>query len=371
MSQNIEKIKELNELVELFLKRKHVIILNPEEKDNKEQSELDDSIEYDKADWKITDELNAYVYKMANNNQLSIEDKILGIFKKVCTDYVYDDNLISYIQKIDEDSFSLPDWYGRDIDSEWEKKRSAHNRRVCFELSRYLAKALTELSEQTTNYDVCIHWNKELIHYFVGLISDDYTIIIDPDDFFEIKDLTRLKTDLTINGIKILKDKYGAFESALEKFNNGRSEFAYTKIQEDIAERDRSNEITEAESSKSKDNKTEEDEEISFFSKAMEILSEKYDLDSQGIYEYMKEIADIKFDGSQREKVWKKIEGETNESTRYIRCLILHIKDQNILLDVDEKIVRQFDENEFDLKRANFIPYTELTRGGFDYYDGK
>ena len=43
--------------------------------------------------------------------------------KKICKDYVYDDNLISYIKKkIDEDVFSIPDWYGRDVDQEWEKK---------------------------------------------------------------------------------------------------------------------------------------------------------------------------------------------------------------------------------------------------------
>ena len=36
-----------------------------------------------------------------------------------------------------------------------------------------------------------------------------------------------------------------------------------------------------------------ETEEVVFFRNALEILKEKYNIDSQGIFEYMKEIADI------------------------------------------------------------------------------
>jgi len=41
------------------------------------------------------------------NKELSNEEKILLVYEKLCYDYVYDDNLISYIQKVDDDIFSL------------------------------------------------------------------------------------------------------------------------------------------------------------------------------------------------------------------------------------------------------------------------
>ena len=216
MSINIAKFNKLNELVSLEFRRKHTIVLNP---DKKEDIHEEDII-YDKANWKITDELKKYVDELSQNNDLSIEDKIIYIYEKICKDYVYDDNLISYIKKIDEDVFSIPDWYGRDVDQEWEKNRENHNRRICFELSRYLAKALDELLRENKNYDVCILWNKNLTHYFVGLTSNEYTLALDVDDFFNIKDLTRVKADLTIEGIQILEDNKNKFKNALENTNS-------------------------------------------------------------------------------------------------------------------------------------------------------
>lgn len=362
MSINIEKFNKLNELVSLEFRRKHTVVLNPEKKEDIHEED----IIYDKANWKITDELKKYVDELSQNNDLSIEDKILYIYEKICKDYVYDDNLISYIKKIDEDVFSIPDWYGRDVDQEWEKNRENHNRRICFELSRYLAKALDELLKENKDYDVCILWNKNLTHYFVGLTSNEYTLALDVDDFFNIKDLTRVKADLTIEGIQILEDNKNKFKNALEKFNDGKNEYAIKKVEDKI----NTNNVKSKEKFQNKDQAKTEDDEVKFLAKAMQILSEEYKLDSQGIYEYMKEIVDIRIGSEGREKIWKKIEGNTNEATRYIRCLILDINNKKYLVDVENKEIREFDEKELEEKRTKFIPYKELSRGGFDYYDG-
>ena len=362
MSINIAKFNKLNELVSLEFRRKHTIVLNP---DKKEDIHEEDII-YDKANWKITDELKKYVDKLSQNNDLSIEDKILYIYEKICKDYVYDDNLISYIKKIDEDVFSIPDWYGRDVDQEWEKNRENHNRRICFELSRYLAKALDELLKENKDYDVCILWNKNLTHYFVGLTSNEYTLALDVDDVLNIKDLTRVKADLTIEGIQILEDNKNKFKNALEKFNDGKNEYAIKKVEDKI----NTNNVKSKEKFQNKGQAKTEDDEVKFLAKAMQILSEEYKLDSQGMYEYMKEIVDIRIGSEGREKIWKKIEGNTNESTRYIRCLILDINNKKYLVDVENKEIREFDEKELEEKRTKFVPYKELSRGGFDYYDG-
>ena len=356
MSINIEKIIRLNELVNMFFRSKHTIVLDPK-LEKKYGKYLGEEIVYDKADWDMPSELKEYVKELSKNEELSKEEKILSVYEKLCHDYVYDDNLISYIQKVDDDIYSLPDWYGRDVDKEWEKNRENHNRRICFELSRYLVKSLDELFKDDKNCNTCILWNKNLIHYFVGLTSDDYSLAIDLDDFFKIKDLTRLKTGLTLEGITILEDDKQKFKNALDKFNEGRDEFAIKRVENKIEETDE----TEIE---------EESEEVAFLKKAVEILKED-GLDSQGIFEYMKEIIDISIGKENREKVWKKIDGKNRESTRYIRCVVANIDDKKYLIDGEDAIVRLFDEKEFDEKRTRFVPNKELTRGGFDYYDGK
>ena len=91
----------------------------------------------------------------------------------------------------------------------------------------------------------------------------------------------------------------------------------------------------------------------------------------EGNSQNMKEIIDISIGKENREKVWKKIDGKNRESTRYIRCVVANIDDKKYLIDGEDAIVRLFDEKEFDEKRTRFVPNKELTRGGFDYYDGK
>ena len=228
MSIKIEKVIKLNELVNVFFRSKHTVVLEPK-LEKKYGKYLGEDIEYDKAEWNIKDDFKKYVDELVKNSQKSDEEKILLIYEKICKDYVYDDNLISYIQKVDDDIFSLPDWYGRDVDKEWEKNREKHNRRVCYEVSRYLAKILTELFKDKEDFNICILWDKDLTHYFVGLTCDEYSLTLDLDDFNNIKDLTRLKTGLTIEGINILDDDKGKFKYALTNFNEGRSKYAIKK----------------------------------------------------------------------------------------------------------------------------------------------
>ena len=84
----------------------------------------------------------------------------------------------------------------------------------------------------------------------------------------------------------------------------------------------------------------------------------------------MKEIIDIKIGRENRSKVWKRIDGENRESTRYIRCLVIDIEDKKYLIDVETNEFREFNEKELTEKRTKFVSSKELSRGGFDYYDG-
>lgn len=357
MSVNMYKLTKLNDLVTTSFRRKHIIVLNPEGKHGSKKKLKGNAI-YDEAEWKMPEEIRTLVEELSQNSQLSNEDKILEIYEKLCRDYVYDDNVISYIKKKDDDSFDLPDRYGRKVDEEWERNREQHNRRVCYEVSRYLAKALIELFKDDEDFNVCILWDKGLTHYYVGLTCKDYSVTLDLDDFNNIKDLTRIKAGLTAEGIGILDDNGGKFRSVLDQFNKDRSKHAITKIKKEIA----SNETTSSEPNveNQSPNSIGEPDDIVFLRNAIEILTEKYDIDSQGLYEYMKEIVDIKLGPEARKKVWKEIKGNSHEETRYIRCLALDVGNQKYIIDVEERLLRAFDEEELKKEDRQFIPYKEL-----------
>ena len=366
MSIDVEKLNKLNKLVSLFFRRKHIIVLNPKDK-QKNEIDPNANITYDKSEWKIPDKLSYLVNELSESSYLNNEDKILMIFEKICKGYIYDDNLISYIQKVDDDSYELPDWYGREINEKWEKNREKHNRRVCYEVSRYLAESLNELFKDNDDYNICILWDKGHTHYFVGLSCNDYSITLDTDDFDNIKDLTRLKTGLTAQGIIILDDKENKFKNALDKFNKNRSQDSIKKIEQDIATNTASSNINiDNQSSIS----TDENDDIAFIRNAIEILKDKYKIDSQGLFEYIKEIVDIKLGPEKRKKVWKKIEGKDGKATRYVRCLVLDMDDQKYIIGVEESILRTFNEEEFKSEDAVFIPYKELSRDSDELYDG-
>lgn len=359
MSTNIKKLIKLNELVSLSFRRKHTVILNPEEEyENKEN--LTTNFEYDAVKWEIDNEkIMDFINQLSQNNELSDEDKILSIYEKLCQNYVYDDNLISYIQKYDDDSFGVPDGYGKVIDQEWKKNREQHNRRVCYELSRNLAKSIMELFGDNNKFDVCIFYDKGLTHYFTGVTSDEYSIILDLDDFSNIKDLTRIKTGLTAQGIKILEDKDNKFKDALDNFNKNRNRDALRQLEDEI---NTNNAISTSSMESNSSEQLTESDNIVFLRNAIEILSDKYNIDSQGLFEYMKEIVDIKLGPESRKKVWKKLNENANKSSaRCIRCLVIDIDNKKYIIDVDKKLLRIFDEEELKKEDTDFISNEELT----------
>lgn len=371
MGENkIARLKRLENLIANKLpgeKRKHTIVLNPQERGLEFRES--EGIVYDKARWDLPEELKGFIEGISLNTSLGIEGKMLRLYEKICTGYVYDDNLISYIKKDDEGDFTLPDWYGRDVDENWEKNRKKHNRRVCFELARYLASGLTEMLKITPtdqDYEVGIFWNKGLTHYLVGLTCDSYSVALDPDDFNNIKDLTRIKRGLTAQGIVVLEDKDRKFSTALQRFNNKRDEVATDAMQNEI---DARTDLKDIEG---------ESENVAFFRKAVEILSsrpnsvsKKMGLESQGIFEYIKEMVDIKLGSEYRTKVYRELYEEGQEIPRRIRCLVLNIDGKQYLVDGHDKIFREFDEKEYDKKPPTYVKCKEATRDAFDYYDGR
>ncbi len=324
-----EYIKSFYNELNQVLEEDYKIILEPG------RDLTDEWIEYDQVRWELEEPIQSLVESLSKENTLCLEDKILNIYKYICLNYIYDDNVLYFFRKDTSDpenvKYIAVDWYGRIVDEKWKENRKKHNRRVCYEFARLYAKAINELLSESDNLEAFMVGDKENLHYFVGLAGNEYSIILDLDDFNNIKDLTRLKLGLTINGIKILRDNSGKFQKAIDKFN-----------------KDRLYELPKIEKVKEK---LEGKEFVKYFNSVIDILKE-YNIDSQGFFEYMRAI--IENEEIEIEKIWKEVK-DSNEK-RYIRCLTFDFDSKTYLLDSVDKTLNMIDKEKLDKEIFIFRP---------------
>ena len=334
-----EYIKKFYNEVSQSMEGDYKIILEPGRK------LTDDWIEYDQVKWEVDEPIQNLVETLLKDNTLNFEDKVLSIYKYICLNYIYDDNVLYFFKRDLSDPNNIKyiavDWYGRIIDEKWKENRKKHNRRICYEFARFYAKAINELLDGNNNLEALMVGDKENLHYVVGLTGDEYSIILDLDDFNNIKDLTRLKLGLTIDGIKILRDDYGKFQKAIDKFN-----------------KDRLNELVEVEEVKEK---LKGKDTIKYFNSIIDILK-SYNIDSQGFCEYMRSI--IEYEEIEIEKIWKEVRGASEK--RYARCLIFNFNSKTYLLDSVEKTLNVIDKEKLDKNIFIFNP----EENEYPYYGG-
>ena len=109
---------------------------------------------------------------------------------------------------------------------------------------------------------------------------------------------------------------------------------------------------------------------------AIQILRDEYDLDSAGMFEYIKEIVDTKIGARSRKKVWKEVENNPGVGTRYTRCLVVTIDDIPYIIDVTKEnaseVFRRFDFEELREPNAKVKSFKEMDRNWEDDpYDGR
>lgn len=334
-----EYIKKFYNEVNESLEGNYKIILEPN------RNLTDEWIEYDQVKWELDESLQKLVNTLLEEDTIDFEEKVLIIYKYICLNYVYDDNVLYFFKKDSSDPNNIKyiavDWYGRIIDKKWKENRKNHNRRVCYEFARFYAKAINEMLIGNDNCEAFMLGDKENLHYVVGLTGNEYSIILDPDDFNNIKDLTRLKLGLAINGIKVLRDNSGKFQKAVDKFNQ-----------------DKKNELPEVE--KTREN-LKDGNFIEYFKSVVEILK-SYNIDSQGFYEYMKSI--VEQEEIETEKVWKKINGDNEK--RYARCSIFNLDSKTYLLDSVDKTLSIINNENLDKDTFVFNP----EENEYPYYGG-
>lgn len=330
---NKKYIERLYKEVEEQLDEEYKVVLEPST-DIKE-----DYVELDCINWELEDTMVELVDSLKNINKLTLEEKILEVYKFICLNYIYDDNVLFFFKKRKDDEgntyYIAVDWYGRIIDKNWIEKRKTHNRRICYEFSRFFAKAINILIGNRDDIESFIIGLKDNTHYVTVISGEDYSAILDLDDFNKIKDLTRLKTGLTLDGIRILRDDKNILRNTIDKFNESRKP---TLIEKGNIK-----------------------EKIEYFNKAINTIKE-YNLDSQGFNEIMKKIIeDEKID---TDRLWK-LEAESPEK-RYVRCIGFEYESKKYI--VDSVLQKMFCENDPDYDETSYIINPE--EQFYEYYGG-
>lgn len=330
---NKKYIERLYKEVEEQLDEEYKVVLEPS------TNIKEDYVELDCINWELEDTMVELVDSLKNNNKLTLEEKILEVYKFICLNYIYDDNVLFFFKKRKDDEgntyYIAVDWYGRIIDKNWIEKRKTHNRRICYEFSRFFAKAINILIGNRDDIESFIIGLKDNTHYVTVISGEDYSAILDLDDFNKIKDLTRLKTGLTLDGIRILRDDKNILRNAIDKFNESRKQ---TLIEKGNLK-----------------------EKIEYFNKAINTIKE-YNLDSQGFNEIMKKIIeDEKID---TDRLWK-LEAESPEK-RYVRCIGFEYESKKYI--VDSVLQKMFCENDPDYDETSYIINPE--EQFYEYYGG-
>ena len=316
-----EYIYKFDDEVNQALDGDYKIILEP----NRDIQE--DWIEYDQVRWKMEEGISKLVEKLLKESSMSFEEKILEVYKYICLNYVYDANVLYFFKRDDSDinniKYIAVDWYGRIVGKDWIEKRQKHNRRICYEFARFYAKAINVLLDGNDKLEAFMLGDKENLHYVVGLTGDEYSVILDLDDFNSIKDLTRVKFGLTIKGIKILRDESGKFKQAVDKFNGGKRE-----------------ELAEIEEAK---RNLKDKSLIEYFNNVAQILKNR-NIDAQGFFEYIRAI--VENEEIKIEKIWK--EDKVAPEKRYERCIIFEFDGKTYLIDSIEQAIIQIEKGDLD-----------------------
>ena len=334
-----EYIKKFYDEICKELGENYKIILEPGRKMN------DKWIEYDKVKWETEDGIEKLVNELKNKKEMTFEEKVLKLYEYICLNYVYDANVLYFFKKDTSDKENIKyiavDWYGRIVGQEWINNRKKHNRRICYEFARFYAKAINELNDENAEIEAFMLGDVDNLHYVVGLTGNDYSAILDLDDFNSIKDLTRVKLGLTIKGIKILRDESGKLKKAVEEFNKGKN-----------------GELKELEDAKKN---LREKDIIEYFSEIVKILKEHH-IDSQGFFEYIRFF--IESEKIEIQKIWK--EDKRSTEKRYERCIIFEFNGKTYLVDsIEQKLSEIKIEN---LDKKLFIFNNE--ENGYLYYGG-
>ena len=280
----VKKLKEINSLMN-WCKVK----INPAETEEIDNSEIKKDYVYWEED---NDRIFEELCKDGNFEQLSTIEKIIKIHCLMCNYFVFDD-FCYFLGKYNREKniATIDPKYGKNPNLVWRENRKKHNRRICYELSRYMAVRLKQFIKEES--DVFLVSDEYETHYATAYVCDDFMIIIDTDDYWKGADLNRVKLGLEIKGITIISDEKNIVKKKLDEVNKTRkSKKEFEKeIEDDLEEKSKIEWIN--------------------------ILLEKIKIiGNDGIFKYMYTILEMK--GYEPKKIWEK-ESSIYKESLYMR----------------------------------------------------
>ena len=91
---NKKYIERLYKEVEEQLDEEYKVVLEPS------TNIKEDYVELDCINWELEDTMVELVDSLKNNNKLTLEEKVLEVYKFICLNYIYDDNVLFFFKNI-------------------------------------------------------------------------------------------------------------------------------------------------------------------------------------------------------------------------------------------------------------------------------
>ena len=151
----------------------------------------------DEPEWSINSELEEAVFGSMPND-LSLEEKAIYIYMKLCKELVYDEGYM-YRDKIG------PDSYSSEFSKEKQESIKPGSKVTCFEFSRICAKMINQLEGDIEAVLVLQGNNKG--HMFTGFYTDNVSVNLELTNNDPMNDITRANAGMELRGISANSDR--------------------------------------------------------------------------------------------------------------------------------------------------------------------
>ena len=162
-------------------------------------------------DWNLNQEIHESVFNNMPTN-LSAEEKALYVYCKMCSVFSYDEGYLykDKLQKIN---------YESDFSKEHLESLRVGSKITCYDFSRIYVKLVDELGEDITPVMILTGANEG--HALAGFYTKKASATLEAVNISSNNDVTndlmKAKNGIKLNGVKIISDKDGLIDPALQK----------------------------------------------------------------------------------------------------------------------------------------------------------
>lgn len=167
--------------------------------------------EDEEPDWELNEEIKNAVYE-GMPDDLSLEEKAIYIYEKMCKIFKYDENYI-YRNKINRINYTST------FSASHLQSITPNTKITCFDFSRIYVKLVNELKEDIE----AVILSQDEGHYCAGFSTARCSAkleainLIKNDEGINSNDLTRAKTGEKLSGIYPISDKFGLIDKAIDR----------------------------------------------------------------------------------------------------------------------------------------------------------